>query len=89
MISEKSWRKLNAKQQETLGKAAQDAGDWYYKLILDSFDEQKAKMIAEGVQFIETDTRPWAAKVEEVIRAFETEGKLPKGLVAEIRSLAR
>jgi len=33
-------------------------------------------MLAEGVQFIETDTRPWAAKVEEVIKAFETEGKL-------------
>lgn len=89
LISEKSWRKLNAKQQETLTKAAVDAGDWYYKLILDSFEDQKAKMIAEGVQFIETDTKPWAAKVEEVIKAFETEGKLPRGLVAEIRALAR
>ncbi len=89
MIAEKSWRKLNGKQQEILTKAAQDAGDWYYKLILDSFGEQKAKMLAEGVQFIETDTRPWAAKVEEVIRQFETEGKLPRGLVAEIRGLAR
>ena len=30
--------------------------------------------------------KPWAAKVEEVIKAFETEGKLPRGLVAEIRA---
>lgn len=89
LISERSWRKLNARQQETVTRAARDAGDWYYKLILDSFEDQKAKMIAEGVQFIETDTKPWAAKVEEVIKAFEAEGKLPRGLVAEIRGLAR
>jgi tripartite ATP-independent transporter DctP family solute receptor len=88
MIGEKAWRKLNAKHQGIVTKAAQDAGDWYYKLILDSFDDQKSKMIAEGVQFIETDTKPWAAKVEEVIKQFETEGKLPRGLVAEIRALA-
>jgi tripartite ATP-independent transporter DctP family solute receptor len=89
MISEKTWRRLNARQQETLTRAAQDAGDWYYKLILESFDDQKAKMQAEGVQFIETDTKPWADRVEAVIRAFETEGKLPRGLVAEIRALAK
>lgn len=88
LISEKVWRKLNAQQQDTLTKAARDAGDWYYRLILDSFADQKAKMIAEGVQFIETDTKPWAAKVEQVIKAFEAEGKLPRGLVAEIRGLA-
>ncbi len=89
MISEKTWRRLNARQQEILTRAAQDAGDWYYKLILESFDDQKAKMQAEGVQFIETDTKPWADRVETVIRAFETEGKLPRGLVAEIRALAK
>ena len=89
LIAEKAWRKLNANQQEILTKSARDAGDWYYKLILDSFTDQKAKMLAEGVQFIETDTKPWAAKVDEVIKQFETEGKLPRGLVAEIRGLAR
>jgi TRAP-type C4-dicarboxylate transport system substrate-binding protein len=89
LISERTWRRLNARHQEIVGRAARDAGDWYYKLILDSFDDQKARMLAEGVQFIETDTRPWADRVEAVIRAFETEGKLPRGLVAEIRALAR
>jgi tripartite ATP-independent transporter DctP family solute receptor len=88
IASEKSWRKLNAKQQEILTKAANDAGDWYYKLILDSFDDQKRRMIAEGAQFIETDPKPWAAKVEPVIRQFEAEGKIPAGLIAQIRGLA-
>ena len=89
MISEKTWKRLAPRQQEIVTRAAQDAGDWYHKLILDSFDDQKAKMIAEGVQFIETDTKPWADRVEAVIKAFETEGKLPRGLVAEIRALPR
>ncbi len=89
LIAEKSWRKLTGKQQEIVTGAARDAGDWYYKLILESFTDQKAKMLAEGVQFIEIDTKPWAAKVEVVIKQFEVEGKLPSGLVAEIRGLAR
>ena len=89
LIAEKSWIKLNSKQQEIVTRAAKDAGDWYYKLIVDSYADQKARMLAEGVQFIDTDLRPWAAKVDEVIKAFETEGKLPRGLVTEIRGLNR
>ena len=87
LIAEKSWTKLSPERQRILAQAATDAGDWYYKLILDSFDEQKRKMLAEGTVFIETDTAPFAKKVDEVIRKFEADGKLPKGLVEQIRGL--
>lgn len=88
IISEQVWQNLPADQQEILQQAAMDAGDFYYELILDSFDEQKRQMLAEGVAFIEVSTEPFAAKVEPVIRKFEEDGKLPQGLVQEIRDLA-
>ncbi len=88
IISESVWQNLPADQQEILQQAATDAGDFYYDLILSSFDEQKRQMLAEGVAFIEVDTEPFAAKVEPVIRKFEEDGKLPQGLVQEIRDLA-
>lgn len=88
IISEPVWQNLPADQQEILQQAAMDAGDFYYDLILSSFDEQKRQMLAEGVAFIEVATEPFAAKVEPVIRKFEEDGKLPQGLVQEIRDLA-
>lgn len=88
IIAEKSWKKLSPANQQILEKAAMDAGDFYYKLILDSFGDQKRKMLEEGAVFIETDTAPFVKKVDEVIKKFEAEGKLPKGLVDQIRGLA-
>ncbi len=88
IISEQVWSSLPADQQAILQQAAVDAGDYYYGLILDSFDEQKRQMLSEGTTFIEVDTEPFATRVEPVIRQFEADGKLPEGLVQEIRDLA-
>ena len=87
IIAERSWKRLSPANQQILEKAANDAGDWYYKLILDSFTDQKNKMLAEGTVFIETDTAPFAKKLEDVIKKFEADGKLPKGLIEQIRGL--
>ncbi len=87
IIAERSWKRLSPANQKILEQAANDAGDWYYKLILDSFDDQKRRMLAEGTVFIETDTVPFAKKLEDVIRKFEVDGKLPKGLIEQIRGL--
>ncbi len=88
LISEMIWQKLTPEQQAIVEQAAKDAGDRYYRSILDSFDEQKAKMLSEGTAFIEVDRAPFADRVEEVIKAFEADGKLSKGLVEQIRGLA-
>lgn len=88
LISEMVWQKLSPEQQAIVEQAAKDAGDWYYSSILDSFDEQKAKMLSEGAAFIEVDRAPFANRVEEVIKTFEADGKLSKGLVEQIRGLA-
>jgi tripartite ATP-independent transporter DctP family solute receptor len=88
IASEIVWQKLPPDQQAILAQAAKDAGDWYYKQILDGFAGQKRQMLKEGAAFIEVDKAPFAAKVDTVIQKFEDEGKLSKGLVQQIRSLA-
>lgn len=88
IISEARWQQLTPEHQEILDKAAADAGDYYYDLILGSFGEQKRQMLKEGTVFIEVDRAPFAQKVETVIRRFEDEGKLSRGLVEQIRGLA-
>jgi TRAP-type C4-dicarboxylate transport system substrate-binding protein len=88
IIAEPVWQRLSPEHQEILQTAANDAGDHYYQLILDSFGEQKAQMLAEGAVFIESDTAPFAERVEAVMRQFEADGLIPEGLVETIRDLA-
>lgn len=87
IIAEPVWQRLSEEHQEILRVAANDAGDYYYQMILDSFGEQKAQMLSEGAVFIESDTAPFAERVEEVMRQFEADGMIPAGLVEAIREL--
>lgn len=72
---------------EILSEAALEAGEYFQALIRDQFEEDRAKMIAEGAVINEIDTRPFQAMLEPVIRESEETGFWSAGLYQRIQEL--
>lgn len=88
LMSEDAWQKLTAEQQDLVLQAGADAGDFYTRLVEDSFAEQKAAMLAEGAAIIEIDAAAFAEQAKSVMADFEAAGAWSPGMVDSIRGLA-
>lgn len=84
LVNEKKFQELSAADQKILIEAGKEAGDYYTKLVEDSFKVDKEKMIKAGCQFIDIDTAPFIKVAAEVAGQFESEGMWKKGLFNEI-----
>ncbi|RLA91795.1 MAG: TRAP transporter substrate-binding protein DctP, partial [Deltaproteobacteria bacterium] len=84
LVNEKSYQKLPKSYQKILLEAGKEAGDYYSKLVVDSFKVDKVKMEKAGVKFIEIDTTPFAQEAAKVAERFEAEGMWEKGLFKKI-----
>lgn len=87
LMSEQVWQELSPEQQALVTQAGVDAGNYYTRLVQESFEEQKAAMLAEGAAIIEIDSAAFAEKARGVMQKFESEGKWSAGMVDQIRGL--
>lgn len=84
LVNEKKYQELSDKDKKILIDAGREAGDYYTKLVEDSFKVDKEKMLKAGCQFIEIDTTPFIKASAEIAKRFEAEGMWKKGLFKEI-----
>ena len=84
LVNEKKYQKLPEQYKKILYEAGKEAGDYYTKILVDSFNVEKAKMEKEGAKFLAVDTAPFAQKAATIAERYESEGMWKKGLFEEI-----
>ena len=87
-IGKKSWNKLNSKQKKILHQAANEAGEVYVKMSKQKNDEHiEAAKEELGLVYIEPPLGPWHKHADGVHEMLENKGFIPKGIIAEARSV--
>ncbi len=86
-INEAKLKTLPKATQELLTTAANDAGEYFQKLIRDQFEANKAKMIAGGAVLRNVDTTPFQKMLAPVIADSEATGFWSKGLYQRIQDI--
>ncbi len=84
LVNEKKYQQLPDKYKKILIDAGKQAGDYYTKLVEDSFKVDKEKMIEAGARFIEVDKESFAKAAIPIAEKFEAEGMWQKGLFKTI-----
>ncbi len=84
LVNEKKFQQLPDKYKKLLIDAGKQAGDYYTKLVEDSFKVDKEKMIKAGARFIEVDRAAFAKAAVPIAEKFEAEGMWQKGLFQKI-----
>jgi TRAP-type C4-dicarboxylate transport system substrate-binding protein len=72
---------LPKKDQEALLKAHADAGNYSAKLMKDTTDNMEAKLLSQGVKFVNMDLNPLFADMAKWYADEEKAGRLPAGFM--------
>ena len=89
-INDAKFQSMTPAQQEILINVCKEAGDWYCEQSNAVVDEYKANMEAAGVEFIYLDeetTTAMNAKLAELAKQYEENGKWPAGTYAELEAI--
>ena len=88
LMGKPSWDKLTPAQQKQLTQAARDAGEVYSELSGEEAGVLTKKAQEEhGLSIILPPMGPWLAKMKTVHEEFESNGTIPKGIIAAIRAV--
>ena len=87
LISEKVFAKLPKAQQDILAAAGKEAGEFYTRILNDTFAEHRQKMEKAGAKFETIDLKPFAARAREAAVEFEAKGLWSKGLFDAIQKM--
>jgi|SaaInl7_200m_RNA_FD_contig_71_22199_length_1677_multi_5_in_0_out_0_2 TRAP-type transport system periplasmic protein len=86
-INEKRFQSLSPDLQKALVDAGKEAGDFFSKRVVDQFEKDKKKMMAEGTAIIYVDTKSWEDTIPGLAAACEKEKFWTPGLYEKIRTL--
>lgn len=86
-INEAKFKSLPKATQDLITKAANDAGDYFQKLLREQFEVNKAKMVAGGAIFRDIDTVPFQRMLTPVIADSEATGFWSKGLYQKVQDI--
>jgi tripartite ATP-independent transporter DctP family solute receptor len=86
-INDKKFQSLPKDLQNILLGAAKEAGDYFTKLGIESYDRDKKEMESKGAKFIVVDRNPFQEKMKPLIQEMEEQGKWAKGLYQKIQDL--
>lgn len=86
-INDKKFLTLPKDLQEILLGAAKDAGDYFTKLNIESYDRDKKEMEAKGAKFIVVDRKPFQERMIPLIKEMEEQEKWSKGLYQKIQDI--
>ena len=89
MTSAKDFDALTPELKKAVVDAVKGAGDYSAQLMGKQAEESIGRMEKKGVKYSVVDTKPFIDKMSKYYAQMEAEGKMPKGLIAEIQALAK
>lgn len=88
MMNEKKYLSLTPPQRDVMHQAAKNAARVFQQESERGFSDKKAKAMKDfNVTILEPDLGPWRQRSEQVVVKLESEGVIPKDLVAKIKAL--
>ncbi|MBA7570109.1 2,3-diketo-L-gulonate-binding periplasmic protein YiaO [subsurface metagenome] len=88
VINEKVWQSLSNEQQEIFKTSLNEAGTYFNKLLEETIEPERIKMMREGAAFIRVDIKPFAQKArEEIFPKMIKEGLINEEYFSELQSL--
>jgi TRAP-type C4-dicarboxylate transport system substrate-binding protein len=88
MMNRSKYQNLTPQQREVLHQAARNAAAVFTSESKRGFTEKKAKAVKDyQVTVLEPDLTPWRKRSEQIVADLESQGVIPKGLVAKARAL--
>ena len=89
MTSAKDFDALTPELKKVVVDAVKGAGDYSVQLMGKQAEESIGRMEKKGVKYSVIDTKPFIEKMAKFYAQMEADGKMPKGLIAEIQALAK
>jgi tripartite ATP-independent transporter DctP family solute receptor len=89
MTNAKDYEKLTPELQKVVTDAVKGAGDYSAELMEKQAQDSIARMEKRGVKCSVVDKKPFVEKIAKLYAKMEADGKMPKGLLAEIQALAK
>ena len=89
MTNAKDFEKLSPELKKVVVDAVKGAGDYSAELMEKQAQESIARMEKKGAKFSVIDKKPFVEKTAKLYAKMESEGKMPKGLLAEIQALVK
>ena len=89
MTNTKDFEKLSPELKNVVVDAVKGAGDYSVQLMEKQAQESIARMEKKGAKFSMIDRKPFVEKMTKFYTKMESDGKMPKGLVAEVQALAK
>ena len=89
MTNSKDFEKLSPELKKVVVDAVKGAGDYSAELMGKQAQESIARMEKKGVKYSVIDKKPFVEKIAKLYAKMESDGKMPKGLLAEIQALAK
>lgn len=89
MTNAKDFEKLSPELKKVVVDAVKGAGDYSAELMEKQAQESIARMEKKGAKFSVIDKKPFVERIAKLYGRMENEGKMPKGLLAEIQALAK
>jgi tripartite ATP-independent transporter DctP family solute receptor len=89
MTSAKDFDALTPELKKVVVDAVKGAGDYSVQLMEKQAQESIGRMEKKGVKYSVIDHKPFIEKMAKFYAKMEADGKMPKGLIAEIQALAK
>jgi TRAP-type transport system periplasmic protein len=89
MTNAKDFEKLSPELKKVVVDAVKGAGDYSAELMEKQAQESIARMEKKGVKYSVIDKKPFVEKIARLYAKMESDGKMPKGLLAEVQALAK
>lgn len=89
-VAETAFQQISDEDKEIVVNAAEEAGDYFVKLVAEEVAPNRETMEAEGVTFCDMSPEvraEFAAKVAEAVPHLEAEGLLPEGWWDQIQAM--
>jgi tripartite ATP-independent transporter DctP family solute receptor len=89
MTSAKDFDALTPELKKVVVDAVKGAGDYSVQLMEKQAQESIGRMEKKGVKYSVINQKPFIEKMAKFYAQMEADGKMPKGLIAEIQALAK
>lgn len=87
VINAQKFNALRSDVQKILISAAEETGNLYSSKTFKQYNQDKARAMAEGAYFIETDIQPFYGKIKTYINSHRSNEDLPAYFFSTIRNL--
>ena len=89
MTSAKDFDALTPELKKVVVDSVKGAGDYSAELMEKQAQESITRMEKKGAKYSTIDRKPFVEKIAKLYAQMEADGKMPKGLIAEIQAMAK